>query len=123
MAKFSLKIDPKDRKVGRFIGLVRAEIQKAFVEEGLSQTEIAEKLGLTSRSRSVVNRRVNGDMNLTLRTIGEMAWALGDREIVFELKRPSEGKRGRNHHTTTRQETGGSTTFGQREEKTDVEFY
>lgn len=97
MARMSLPIGPKNRKVGRFIAKVRSEIQRAFTEERISQAEVAQALGV---NRAIVNRRLKGDMNLTLRTIGEMAWALGDREIVFELRKAATNETGWNHQDT-----------------------
>jgi transcriptional regulator with XRE-family HTH domain len=64
---------------------VRNEIVRSFVEEkmqnGLSQVKLAEKLGV---DKSVVSRQLNGEQNLTLRSIAELAWAL-DRDIQFSF--------------------------------------
>jgi transcriptional regulator with XRE-family HTH domain len=86
---YRLSIDPKNRKVSRFLGRVRREIQKAFEEEksarGLTQAEIARILGT---DRSVINRQLLGTENLTLKRVGEFAWVLG-RELDFSLIKPS----------------------------------
>ena len=86
---YRLKLTPRQRKVGRFIGAVRNEIQKAYAEEKAAghttQAELARDLGV---SRSVVNRRIRGLQNLTVRSIADLAWAL-NREIVFEIRKPS----------------------------------
>ncbi|WP_083967480.1 MULTISPECIES: helix-turn-helix domain-containing protein [unclassified Methylosinus] len=93
---FLLKLDPRQRKAGRFIGRVRDEIIKAFTSEkqarGLTQEQVAQALGI---HRSQVNRILKGEENLTLRTISDLAWAL-DREIVFRLEKP-ESVPGQNH--------------------------
>src|SRR5687768_14436779 len=75
---FKLKISPKDRASARFI----ANVQRAIIEcalhekktNGVSQQMIANRLGV---NRSVVNRILRGESNLTLRSIGELSWALG----------------------------------------------
>lgn len=83
---FKLTINPKDQAAGRFIGSVRralAEaVQNAKSKQGLAQSDIAQKLEI---NRSVINRILNGDKNLTLRSLAEIAWAL-DLQPVFDLK-------------------------------------
>lgn len=90
MTSYRLSIDPKSRKVGRFLGSVRREIIKAFAEEkssrNLSQADIARELGV---HRSVINRQLMGTENMTLRRVGEFAWALG-RELQFSLVKPAD---------------------------------
>lgn len=87
MMSYQLKIDPRKRQAGRLISKTHREIQKAFVrtsrEEGLTQQKLAKKLGL---DRSAVNRILMGEGNLTLRTISDLAWALGYLPIV-ELRK------------------------------------
>jgi len=84
---YQLKIDPRKRQAGRLISKAHREIQKAFVrasrEDGLTQQKLAQKLGL---DRSVVNRILMGEGNLTLRTISDLAWALGYLPVI-ELKK------------------------------------
>ena len=83
---FELKISPKDRAAGRFIGTVRKALIKAALDEkdrsGITQQAIAQKLNV---NRSVVNRLLRGDSNLTLRSVAEIAWAL-ELKPVFELE-------------------------------------
>lgn len=75
---FKLQISPKDRASARFI----ASVQRAIVEIALAerensqitQQEIANRLGV---NRSVINRILKGETNLTLRSVAEVAWALG----------------------------------------------
>lgn len=88
---YELKISPKDRAAGRFIGAVRKSLILAALQEkkesGLSQAVVAQKLGV---HRSVINRLLRGSANLTLRSVAEIAWALG-WEIVFQLRKRNSG--------------------------------
>lgn len=85
---YELKISEKDRAAGRFIGAVRKALLLAALDEkeasGITQHSIAKKLDV---NRSVINRLLRGDANLTLRSVGELAWALG-RRPSFELRDP-----------------------------------
>jgi transcriptional regulator with XRE-family HTH domain len=89
MTSYRFSSAPKERKVGRFLGRVRRELQAAFAEEktshNLTQAQIARELGV---DRSVINRQLMGTENLTLRRIGELAWAMG-RDIHFSLVKPT----------------------------------
>jgi plasmid maintenance system antidote protein VapI len=102
---YRFSIDPKSRKVGRFLGRVRREIQKAYAEEkasrGLTQAEIARALGV---DRSVINRQLMGTENLTLRRVGEFAWILG-REPRFSLTKPEVRVGANDVHSTTMPDT------------------
>lgn len=89
---YQMRNDPRARKAGRFIHRVQKELQNAFVASGMKQQEIAEKLGV---NRSVVNKRLLGEANLTLRTIADLAWAM-DADIAFSLK-PRTCSPGQNH--------------------------
>jgi DNA-binding phage protein len=84
---YELKIDPKRRAAGRFIGTVRKALINAALEEkqsrGLSQQKVAECLGV---NRSVINRMLRGEVNLTLRSVAELAWAMG-WQPHFSLRR------------------------------------
>lgn len=94
---YELKIDPKSRAGGRFIGQVRKALVSAAIDEkketGISQQQIASRLGV---NRSVINRLLRGEANLTLRSVAEIAWALG-WEPVFTLRRRAQQSRDRNH--------------------------
>lgn len=83
---FEIDIDPKERAIGRFIGSVRKALMRAAFSEKVSQQSIAKKLGV---NRSVINRILKGEANLTLRSVAEIAWALG-WEIDFALRKPSK---------------------------------
>ena len=78
---YRLKVDPKSRKAARFISRLQKAIQGALIASGKTQQEIATILEV---DRSVVNRRLKGNANLTARSIAELAYAL-DKEIEFRL--------------------------------------
>ncbi len=87
MTFFRFDIDARSRTAGRFIGRVRRELLRALTEEkqaGLTQRDLAHRL---DSRRSSINRQLSGDAEITLRSLAEIAWALG-REISFELRRP-----------------------------------
>jgi transcriptional regulator with XRE-family HTH domain len=86
---YQIKIDPKSRKAARFISLLQKKIQKAFVESGKTQQEVATILGV---DRSVINRRLTGSANLTARSIAEFAYAF-DKDIHIDfVDRPRMNK-------------------------------
>lgn len=86
---FQFDIGSRARNAGRFIGRVRNELLRALSErkeEGkLSQQALAKKLDV---HRSLINRQLSGEANLTLRSLADLAWAM-DMEICFELKKPA----------------------------------
>ncbi len=95
---FRIAIDPKDRKAALFINHVREEIVRAFTQrrdkDGITQADVAEKLGLGKKNRAVISRVFSGEHNLTLRSLSHLAWALGqDIEIrlVPECQKRSSG--------------------------------
>jgi DNA-binding XRE family transcriptional regulator len=85
MTSFQISVSPSRRAAGRFITMVRRAIQKALAEEkkksGLTQSDIARAIGV---HRSVINRELRGQKDLTLGRVAELAWAMG-RKPVFEL--------------------------------------
>lgn len=94
---YQMPISPRSRKAGRFIGRVHSEIQNAFSkrshDDGLTQQQLATLLDV---DRSVVNKRLLGKANLTLRTIADFAWAL-DYGIEFRLVDLKEKRKHGNH--------------------------
>ncbi|MGJ3263754.1 MAG: helix-turn-helix transcriptional regulator [Salinarimonas sp.] len=78
MTSFRLPLHPRKRAGSRFFGRVVEELQRVLADErkarGLTQQQVATLLEV---NRSVVNRRVLGRDNLTVRTLAETAWALG----------------------------------------------
>lgn len=86
---FKLTINPKDKAAARFISQAHKTIVEYILGEketsNLTQQQIAERLGV---NRSVVNRILNGKSNLTLRSIGELAWALESVPSIKLEKKP-----------------------------------
>lgn len=95
MTSFQILISPSRRAAARYISVVRRSIQKALAEEkkesGITQSDMARSIGV---HRSVINREIRGQKDITLGRVGELAWALG-REIEFNLVKPTE-LRGKN---------------------------
>ena len=100
MTSFHFDIGGRARNAGRFIGRVRGELLRALSERksegGLSQEALARKL---DTERSLINRQLSGESNLTLRSLADLAWAM-DLEISFELKKPASPA-GQNQPMTT----------------------
>jgi len=100
VTSFQFDIGSRARNAGRFIGRVRNELLKALSErkkEGkLSQEELAKKLEV---HRSLINRQLSGEANLTLRSLADLAWRKG-METSFELKKPVVAA-GQNQPVTT----------------------
>ena len=89
MTSFHFDIGGRARHAGRFIGRVRGELLRALSERKsereFSQETLARKL---DTERSLINRQLSGESNLTLRSLADLAWAM-DFEISFELKKPA----------------------------------
>ncbi|MDE1935922.1 XRE family transcriptional regulator [Bradyrhizobium sp.] len=100
MTSFHFAIGSRARHAGRFIGRVRGELLRALAqrksEGSLPQQLLADKLGI---ERSLINRQLSGEANLSLRSLADLAWAM-DMEISFELKRPA-AEAGQNHPLAT----------------------
>lgn len=90
MTSYLFEIGSKRRKTARFIGQVRDEIVRAFVQEktakSISQDDLAAKLDI---NKSVVSRDLNSYTNMTLSKVADYAWAL-DYDLVFKMKKRSE---------------------------------
>lgn len=86
MPSFQISISPSRRVAARYISHVRRAIQKAYAEEhqssGLTQSDIARSIGV---HRSVINRELRGQKDITHGRVAEFAYALG-REPFFELR-------------------------------------
>lgn len=83
--KFSLEISAKDRATSRFMLRALTALAHAAVDRlqslGMTQQDLADQLGL---DKSRISRLLHGAGNPTLRTIGELAWALGLRpQLTF----------------------------------------
>ncbi|MFO1113036.1 MAG: hypothetical protein U1E38_01200 [Rhodospirillales bacterium] len=90
MPSYLYDIGERSRVVVRFIAHVRSELRNAFVQEqtkrNLKQQAIAEKLGV---NRSVISRQLTGRDNMTVRSVAELAWAMGWTPN-FYLSKPRE---------------------------------
>lgn len=80
---FELALSLRERAGSRLIASVRKQLILAADDQHATQQSIADKLGV---HRSVINRLLRGTANLTLRTLGELAWAL-NLEIIIMLRR------------------------------------
>lgn len=98
MQSFQFEIDEQSECATRFISRVRGELVDALLaekaERGLTQNDIAERLNV---SPSMISRQLSGEANLTLRSVAELAWALGYDEPYFKLLKLKEGDR-QNHY-------------------------
>lgn len=74
MMSYHLRIEDRSRRAGRFISRAHKVIQRAFGDSGLKQRELADILEV---DRSAINRQLTGQSNLTLRSVADIAWALG----------------------------------------------
>jgi transcriptional regulator with XRE-family HTH domain len=100
VTSFHFDIGSRARNAGRFIGRVRSELLRALsakkAQGRFSQQSLAHKLEV---HRSLINRQLSGEANLTLRSLADLAWALG-MEISFELREPVV-ETGKNQATET----------------------
>lgn len=86
--------------VGKVEGQLREIFSKRSEECGLTQSDIARKLDV---HRSVVQRRLKGETNMTLETVADMAWAVGaciDVDIFDPKDRPDRNHSLRDATTT-----------------------
>lgn len=81
---YQLKLSRRSLKSARFISKLHSVIQKALVESGKTQQQVAQELGV---DRSVVNRRLKANANLTARSISDFAYVLG-KDIEVRLVDP-----------------------------------
>lgn len=83
---FLFDLDEKSEAVVSFISRVRDELLRAYrsekAEKNTSLQNIADKV---DGDKSAIHRQLNGEGNLTLRTVAELSWAF-DREPFFELR-------------------------------------
>lgn len=83
MPSFQITLSPSKRVSGRFVYAVRRGLQKALAEEGkkrgLTQAAIAKAIGV---NRSVINRELRGEKDITLGRVAELAWALGRKAVL-----------------------------------------
>lgn len=83
MKSFELRISPQQAAGGRHISQTHRELVSAAAEQkrkyGFKQKDVAKTLGLT---KSTISKLLSGNGNLTLRTIGELCWALDLKPVV-----------------------------------------
>ena len=82
MTSFQLSISPSRRVATRFIDSVRRSIQRALIESRLTQSEVARRIGV---HRSVINREIRGQKDMTLGRVAELTYALG-MEPIFRMR-------------------------------------
>jgi transcriptional regulator with XRE-family HTH domain len=85
---YQLKLSRRSLKSARFISRLHSTIQKALIESGKTQQQVAHELGV---DRSVVNRRLKGSANLTARSISDFAYVLG-KEVEINFIDPAAPK-------------------------------
>jgi len=122
VTSFHFDIGGRARHAGRFIGRVRGELLRAlaekkakamlpqqdFPQQAFPQQALAEKLGI---ERSLINRQLSGEANLSLRSLADLAWAM-DMEISFELKEPM-ARAGQNQPILNQAMTTSTVQYGQ----------
>lgn len=89
MPSFQITISPKRLAAARYVTLVRRELQRALAAEaqaGLTQAEVARRLEV---NRSVVNRQLQGTMDITGGGAAELAWAMGYTPVFRLEKAPA----------------------------------
>lgn len=78
---YRMQVDPKSRKAARFISRLQRTIQRSLIASGMTQQQVADALNV---NRSVINKRLKGNANLTARSIAEFAYVFDkDIEIKF----------------------------------------
>ncbi len=82
---FQISIPPSRQVAARFVDKVRHALLKAVMESGISQSEIARRLGI---NRSVIHRELKGYQDITLGRAAQLAWAVGKR-ATFTLEEQS----------------------------------
>lgn len=83
------------RLAGQIEGQLREAYHRRFNSGELNQSSLAAKLDV---GRSVISRRLNGQTNMTIETIADMAWALGleidvtirDRAVTHDAPQTGE---------------------------------
>ncbi|WP_426239926.1 helix-turn-helix domain-containing protein [Pararhizobium sp. DWP1-1-3] len=79
---FLFELDPKDEAVADLVAEAGKKLQRAINIRGLTQNEIAQKLGV---DRSRVNKCLSGFSNLTLKSLAEISWAL-DGKVKLDIE-------------------------------------
>ncbi len=91
MPSFQISITPSRRVAARFVSGVRRALLKALEEEnkksGLKQADLARAIKV---HRSIINRELRGQKDMTLGRVAELCWALG-RVPTFSLPEAKNG--------------------------------
>ncbi len=109
MTFLDFEIDEKDLAAAKFIGDTRRALVNALLEAkkenpSMCQAELARRINM---DKGALSRLLNGHGNMTLRTIGEISWALGrNPNLILE----ETGKEGRASNSTKRATTVGRFT-------------
>ncbi len=78
MRSFRRKPDNRRAVYLQLVGSIDSQLREAYArlhhEGGETQSSVAAKLGV---DRSAVNRRLSGQTNMTVETLADMVWALG----------------------------------------------
>jgi hypothetical protein len=86
MQSFQIGVAQHSIDAARFLASVRIALQQQLAEQkecgGMTQAEIARHLGI---NRSVINRELRGERDLSLLRVGEIASLLG-KEPVLEFR-------------------------------------
>jgi antitoxin component HigA of HigAB toxin-antitoxin module len=70
----------------RLIIWTTEEILRVMEERGMSRADLARTLGI---SKASIGETLNGESNITLRKLADVAWALGGRmTITFDVPTP-----------------------------------
>ena len=78
MSSFRNRSDRRREIFLSLSGSIESQLRDAFAKQSMARTAtqsvLADKLGV---NRSVINRRLTGQQNMTVETIADMVWALG----------------------------------------------
>lgn len=80
MISFDFDLPEKDMAGADHVARVGRKLVAAFVrkarQDGLTKAELARRLNL---DKAMISRMLQGNANLTLRSVGELCWAIGVR--------------------------------------------
>lgn len=95
MTSFEFEICEKDLAGAEHITDVNREIVSAFVrhckDNGITKSMLADRLGV---NKSVVTKMLSGKSNLTLRSVGELCWAIDVKPEFRAVDFPDVGNGG-----------------------------
>ena len=86
---YQIKLDKRARQAAKFISKLQTRIQEMLVQSGMTQQEVAERLGV---DRSLINRRLTGKANLTARSIADFSYVFG-KEVDIKFSEPTQESR------------------------------